>query len=268
MIRDIYFVKEHFIPTYINPITEKPYDDKWIFLELVNEDSFYMFNGGNDYVFRLVISKKCNDWQYRIFDFIQYELSYDKQIIISINNKDYEEAKRVYKGHSFKDKFLRDYEKSILVHSTTSIGFNSILDDRMLKSWNILKAEGKITKCYPIGKLLGDPIEYSDYIMFTNGGVTGEIIVNSKIKGKIIMNTNEEYKPGARLYFDAGLIARDGLLVRDGAHLKVKDNLQLSKYLLWYATEDNVDLGKLKITPAIFSNIADKEFQNQFSIRL
>ena len=89
---------QNFVPTYINPITEEPYDDKWIFLELVDDNRFYMFNGGNDFVFRHAISKKCDDWQYRIFDFIEYELSYDKQIVISINNRDYEEAKRVYKG--------------------------------------------------------------------------------------------------------------------------------------------------------------------------
>lgn len=104
--------------------------------------------------------------------------------------------------------------------------------------------------------------------MFTNGGVTGEIIVNSKIKEKIIMNINEEYKPGARLYFDADLIAKDGLLVRNGAHLKVRDMLPLGKYLIWYATSDNVNVSELKVTPANFSKIAGKQFEEQFSINL
>lgn len=98
--------------------------------------------------------------------------------------------------------------------------------------------------------------------------MTGEIIVNSKIKGKITMNINEEYKPGARLYFDADLIAKDGLLVRDGAHLKVRDMLPLGKYLLWYATLDNINLNQLQVTPANFSKIADKEFEKRFSINL
>lgn len=265
---NVYFVGENFITAHINPITEQPYDNKWIFLELVNDDSFYIFSGGNDFVFRLAISKKCDDWKYRIFDFIEYELSHDKQIIISINNKDYEDAKKAYKGHSFTDNFLRKHEKRILVHSTTLSGFNSILHDEMLKSWHILKSEGKIKETYPIGKFLGDPIEYSDYIMFTNGGVTGEIIINSKMKSEIAMNIDEEYHPGARLYFDAELIANDGLLVRDGAHLKVKDILPLDKYLLWYATIDNINLNQLQITPANFSKTADMEFENQLSIKL
>ena len=267
-MKNIHFVNPSFEPTYINPITGKPYDGKWIFLELVDDNSFYIFNGGNDFVFRLAISKKSDDWQYRIFDFIEYESSYGKQIILSIDNNDYEEAKEIYKNHSFTDRFLRKNEKRILVHSTTLFGFNSILKDKMLKSWKILKSEGKIKEAYPIGKLLGDHEEYSDYIMFTNGGVTGEIIVNSKMKEKVTMNINEEYEPGARLYFDADLIANDGLLVRDGAHLKVKDMLPLDKYLLWYATIDNINLNQLQITPANFSKTADKEFENQFFIKL
>jgi hypothetical protein len=264
----IHFVNEKFEPNHINPITRKPYDANWILLELTDDNSYYMFNGGCNFVFRLAISKKCDDWQYRVFDFIEYELSYGKHIIISISKNDYEEAKQIYENHSFNDDFLRDYEKHILVHSTTLYGFKSILKDNALKSWNILKKEGKITEPKPIGVLLGDHDEYSDYIMFTHGGVTGEIIINSKQHGRIIMNENEEYVAGARLYLDAELIAKDGLLVRDGAHIKVKNNLPLEKYLIWYATIDNIDMQRLKITPSNFSMMSDKQFERLYSIKL
>lgn len=268
-MNNIYFVEQNFEPIYINPITEKPYDDSWILLKLVDDDSFYIMNGnGGSDLFRLIISKKCDDWNYRIFDFIGYESSYNKQIIISIDNKDFEDAKEVYKGHSFKDRFLRNYEKKVLVHSTTLSGFEGIMQDKMLKSWNILKAEGKIKEIAPIGKVLGDHIEYSDYIMFTNGGVNGEVVVNSKMKDKIIMDVDEYYKPGARLYFDAELIAKDGLLIRDGAHLKVKDTLPIDKYLIWYATGENIDMKNLNITPANFSKLADEQFEEYFYIKL
>ena len=43
-------------------------------------------------------------------------------------------------------------------------------------------------------------------------GVTGEIVVNSKQQGKIVMSTDAEYLTGARLYFDAKRMAHDGLL--------------------------------------------------------
>lgn len=264
----IHFVNQNFVPSNINPITGEPYDTNWIFLELTDDSSFYMFNGGNDFVFRLAISKKCDDWEYRVFDFMEYELSYGKNIILSISKNDYEEAKRIYDGHSFKDNFLRDYEKHILVHSTTAFGFKSILQDRALKSWNLLKNEGKIKEHEPIGKLLGDHDEYSDYVMFTYGGVAGEIIVNSKQQGSIIMNKNEEYLAGARLYFNAELIAKDGLLIRDGAHIKVRDTLPLEKYLMWYATIENIDMQGLKITPFNFAMISDNQFEKLFSIKL
>ncbi|WP_026477097.1 hypothetical protein [Alkaliphilus transvaalensis] len=264
----IHFVDGKFKPSYINPITGMPYDVNWIFLEVTDDDSYNLFSGGNANVLRLAISKKCDSWQYRVCDFIEYELSYGKHIILSISKDDYEDAKQVYKEHSFKDNFLRPYEKNILVHSTTLDGFKSILQDKALKSWNMLKQEGTINESKPIGALLGDHEEYSDYIMFTHGGVTGEIIVNSKHHGRIIMSKNEEYVPGARLYFDAELIAKDGLLIRDGGHIKVKNNLPLEKYLMWYATIDNIDMKGLKITPYNFAMESDKEFERLFSIEL
>lgn len=40
------------------------------------------------------------------------------------------------------------------------------------------------------------------------------------------------------MYLDAAKISKDGLLMRDGAHLKVKDTLQIDKYLIWTDTPD------------------------------
>ena len=92
-------------------------------------------------------------------------------------------------------------------------------------------------------------------------GVTGEIVVNSKQQGKIIMDENAEYITGARLYFDAKKIAQDGLLLRDGCHLKVKDQLPLEPYLLWTATWDVIGLTSPVSTPKIFAEQADRQFQ-------
>ncbi|MEE1503284.1 MAG: hypothetical protein UGF89_03435 [Acutalibacteraceae bacterium] len=127
----------------------------------------------------------------------------------------------------------------------------------MLKSWNKLNIPEK----EPIGKQLGDPVHFSDYIMF-GGGVSGEIVVNSKQSGKIVMDIDAEYKTGARLYFDAEKIAKDGLLVRDGAHIKVKDCLPLEPYLIWTATWENVGLERQISTPRIFAKLSDEKFEN------
>lgn len=131
----------------------------------------------------------------------------------------------------------------------------------MLKSWNLLKTEKAITEEQPIGIQLGDPPDFSDYIMF-GGGVIGEIVVNSKQQGKIVMDTNTEYLTGARLYFDAKRMAQDGFLVRDDYHLKVKDLLHVEPYLTWTATWETIGLANQVSTPRIFAEQADKRFQS------
>jgi len=75
------------------------------------------------------------------------------------------------------------------------------------------------------------------------------------------MDADAEYLTGARLYFDAEKMARDGLLIRDGCHIKVKDILPLKPYLLWAATWDQVGLESQTSTPRIFSEKADQMFQ-------
>ncbi len=136
--------------------------------------------------------------------------------------------------------------------------------DGMLKSWNLLKAEKVISEEQPIGIQLGDPEDFSNYIMF-GSGVTGEIVVSAKQRGKIVMDVNAEYRTGARLYFDAKRMAQDGLLLRDGCHLKVKDVLPLAPYLIWAATWDTAGLASQLSVPRIFAEQADKQFQAIFS---
>lgn len=114
----------------------------------------------------------------------------------------------------------------------------------------------------PIGHYLGDPIELRDYILFANG-TTGEIVVNSKQKNRIEMDENSEYITGARLYFDMKKIAEDGLLVRDGGEMKVKDRLPLEPYLLFTATWGKIGLESEKSTPRVFAEAADKYFTQQ-----
>lgn len=75
------------------------------------------------------------------------------------------------------------------------------------------------------------------------------------------MDINAEYKTGARLYFDAKKIAEDGLLIRDGCHMKLKDALPLTPYLIWAATWDKIGLSSPISTPKIFSEAADKRLR-------
>ena len=244
------------------------YDSSWIMIKLLESASFKQYTGGGKKgVFQLILTKKNMDWEYRIFDFIQYEKECGNNIILAIEQKDYEKAKETYSMHNYMDNFLRFYEKKVLMHSTTKENYSAIKSDGCVKSWNILKKENKINEEKPIGDLLGDPLDYRDYIMFSNGGNSTERVISSKQKGYIEMDIDKPYIAGARLYFDCEKIANDGLLVRDGAHLKVKQCLPLEKYLLWAATPYELGICE-ESTPRIFSDKADSMFEEMAGIKL
>ncbi len=248
---------DRFTENCINPITNFPYNDSWVVFILTDSKDYNMFIGSeNGCTYTVKFSRFANeDWHFALCDFIGYNEAKGKNIILVLKAVELEEARKTYTGHSYNETTLRESEPKFLVHSTTLESYKAIQKDGMLKSFNKLNLQGE-----PIGAKLGDPNDFSDYIMFSDGGVTGEIIVNSKQKGKIIMDINDEYIPGARLYFDAEKIANDGLLIRDGCHLKVKNELPLIPYLIFTATAESVVIDKIS-TPKEFSEKADKKFK-------
>ncbi len=260
---------DRFEENSINPITGQKYDDSWIILMLTDSHDYrQMCGSSNGCAYTIKISRfKYDEWKMAVCDFIGFNKENGKNVILVISDEDLEAAKRYYEGHKYNEHFLREKEPLVLVHSTTMSSWKSIKNDGMLKSWNELKAEDAITQERPIGIILGDPLDFSDYIMF-GGGITGEIVVNSKQQGKIVMDENAEYLTGARLYFDAKMIAQDGLLIRDGCHLKVKDVLPLKPYLIWTATWDTIGLASQLSTPKIFAEQADKQFENYLHYKL
>ena len=261
----IYRTKENFIENSINPFTNMPYDSSWIIYQLTDSIDYQMMNGGkNNGVYTLKVSKKYPQWKMSVFDFVQFQEIYNKNIILSISDEDFEAAKLYYGNHNYNDNFLRSYESDVLIHSTTLENWRKIESDGCLKSWNVLKKDNATLDTQPIGKLLGDPDDFSDYIMFSNGSISGEIVVLSKQLGTIMMNQDMEYQPGARLYFDMQKIAKDGLLVRDGCHLKVKDLLPLFPYLIWVATWKSVGLENAFSTPKKFTELSNSTFNKLF----
>ena len=190
--------------TAINPITNQEYDPSWVILKLTDDNSYKKMcgcNGGCAYVIK-VSRCQCDHWQMEVGDLIGYSKATGKNAILVMPEACFEAAKDDYQGHSYNECFLRQYEPPVLIHSTPMDSWKQIQRDGMLKSWNKLKADRAITEEQPIGKQLGDPEDFSDYIMF-GGGVTGEIVLNSKQQGKIVMDPNAKYLTGARLYFDA-----------------------------------------------------------------
>ena len=251
----------------INPLTGERYDDSWIALMLTDSEEYqFMCGSGNGCAYMIKVSRvKCDDWKMTVGDFLSLNEANAKNIILVMTEAERKAVKDYYEGHHYNEPFLRKGEPLVLVHSTTMSSWKQINQDGILKSWNKLKAERAAEEEYPIGIQLGDPADFSDYIMF-GGGVTGEIVVNSKQQGKIVMDVNADYLTGARLYFDAKRMAQDGLLIRDGCHLKVKDTLPLEPYLIFAATWERIGLESQVSTPKIFSEKADESFRRIYQM--
>jgi len=106
----------------LNPFDgDKPYNTSWILFNLIEkaDDFQYLTTGGNDQIFRCIMTKAQKDWKYRLNDFLHYETTYEKNIILAVDDTDITTAKVEYGTHRYNDPFLRDYEQKVLVHSTT-----------------------------------------------------------------------------------------------------------------------------------------------------
>ena len=63
-----------------------------------------------------------------------------------------------------------------------------------------------------------------------------------------------------RFYLNAKKLASDGLLLRDGAHIKVKDYIDLNKYLIWYSTPEILGIDE-NTTPDKFFKLSNDKFK-------
>ena len=251
---------DNFTEHALNPVTGQAWDGSWIIFMLTDGD-YTMFCGSvNGCAYTLKVSRKYAHWPMALGDFIGYNSAIGKNIILVLPEEEYRRALDAYGVHTHDEPFLRVYESPVLIHSTTPEGWAGIQRDGCLKSWNQLHRQPS-HEAAPIGTLLGDPAELRDFILF-GSGVTGEIVVSSRQKGRIEMDVNAEYTPGARLYFDMARIARDGLLVRDGSEMKVRDALPLAPYLLWAATPSTLGMASTS-TPHAFTQAADVQFQRR-----
>ena len=235
------------------------YGDDWAVLRLVTTDAFQM-KTARERAFTFTLSTGCPGWPYRLMDFVAYQFEYGADLIVMCGRAQYAEAAALYGDHNIRDRALRDYEPRVLVHSATPEAYAGIRADGGMWSWNALKASGRMDEGEPMGRLLGDPPGFSDFVMLGTG-VAGEIVVNSRQKGHICMDQACAYRPGARLYLDATALARDGLLVRDGAHDKVERWLAMA-YVIFCATPEVVYDGAMPetVTPADFAQRADALF--------
>ena len=158
---------DNFIENRINPITNQPYDDSWIVWQLTYSKEYKLMVGSfNGCAYTIKFSRYTDGWEMSVCDFMEYNKRLNKNMILVISETDLKSAEVKYKGHSFDEPVLRKDEQEYTVHSTSLENWQLIQKCDCLKSWNILKAEGVVTEEKPIGNALGDPADFSNYIMF------------------------------------------------------------------------------------------------------
>ncbi len=228
---------------------------------LTDSNEYRQYNCFENSMYTLKISKKYEYWHYDLCDLIDFYSDKKIEVILEVDDSDLEIARKLYGEHQYNERTLREYETDVMVHSTIKDNVNSILSEMRLKSWNILSAEKSDWEVQPIGALLGDIEDFSNYVMLSGITQNNEIITASKSNGIINTDVQQQYIAGARFYLDAKKLAIDGKLLRDGAHIKVKDYIDLKKYMIWYSTPEILGIDE-KTTPKDFFELSNECFGN------
>jgi hypothetical protein len=166
-------------------------------------------------------------------DFIRYENLNHRQVILSAPADLDIEALAQHALAGIPDKsVIRPVDPRWLVHSTPRSAWEKIQQCGELRSLARLRREGMMIKGVGF-ETFGEPDDYAEYVMLgLPGMMSPEFVVASYNAGVIITEPDTPYEPGARLFFDAHQLILEGLIVRDGLHLKVFDHLPLDPYLV------------------------------------
>ena len=229
---------------------------RWVLSE---SDDYEMIVGQKAGVYTARVSRKrYAHWAFSLMDFTGFHEAAGNFPQVLAAEEYVQAAQALYEGHSFEERLLRAWEPPVMIHSTTPEGYVGILRDGCLRSWSDLRCSGKIAESEPIGAVLGDPAALKDYIML-GGGTSCEIVVASREAGRLIMDENAPYRPGARLYLNARRLAGDGLLVRDGCHRMARGPVALERYLVRAVTPADVPTDAN--TPRTFAEAADRVYE-------
>ena len=226
---------------------------------LTDTSEYKSFCGLENSIYTVKISKQYKYWYNDLCDIIDFYANSYIELLLYVTSKDIKLARKLHGNHRYDEKYLRVYEPDVMVHTTLLEAQKQIISDGYIKCWSLLKQEKEVFEEKPIGSLLGDIEDFSNYVMLSPIDVNNEIIVASKQKGRIDTNTAQIYNAGCRFYLDARKLANDGLLLRDGQHIKVKGQIPLDKYLIWYSTAEKVGL-PAKTTPQEFFELSNSKF--------
>lgn len=266
-MRNIYFAQSDWRPIENNPFTtDGAYGESW---SAFIYDESIMNSYTNFYpkakVYTVIANPRQDKYFHRLIDFVHYETSKGRNIIINIPHlykKNIIEKLELTENRS--PNIIRSSDPRWVVHSTTKQSWSEIKKIGSLLSPSELRRNNK--KIHEIGlKAMLEPEDYSDYVMFDMLDGCGEIVVSSRQLGYVCLDTNIEYVPGFRLYFDAHKIITDGLAVRDGLHIiKVFKGLPLEKYMVM--SIDSSMFPKQKWTPNSYTYVTNKYFLSYKSL--
>lgn len=263
----IYTADSEWNPTLPNPfVADGAYGESWS--SFIYDDSIFYFS--NVYpdirVYTLRFSPVADIGNLRFFDFLQYELSYGRNVIVKfcagMDGRDILNRFR----QTGNETSYRETDGEVLVHSTTLSAWKQIRQDGALLSPNELKKNGKPINEIGLAPML-EPKDYSDYIMLDVPNGCGELVVNSRNLGTVCIDPNVPYTPGVRLYFDVKKLFADSLVTRDGVHpVKIKDKLPLDGYLLAVISAKEFP-GDIQWTPTLFTERANELFNIKYRKR-
>jgi len=263
-------------PSHPNPLTpDGTYGRGWgSFCVLDRDDDTFATGGGTDAPSGAQAGKRVPDLARRLCDFIRYERSHGRQVIVAAPEGFDIDAMIGSAWEATADKrAIRADDPTVVVHSTSQDAWPRIQRDGILKSATRLLEEGYVPAASPddlsaVSQYQQyEPEEYADHIMFGHvGNPVVECVMASKQCGDFRLDPDAGYTPGVRLYFDLHTIIRDGLGVRDGLHLvKVRNHLPLTPYLLGVVGVEDVAAGEPgeHWTPRLFTQQADSVFEQR-----
>lgn len=143
-----------------NPVTGRVYDDSWIVYCLTDSSDYQMMvENRHACVYTVKVSRHYNNWEMSVCDFLQFQESRHKNILLSIRQEDLEKAQQAYRGHTYNEPFLRENEPDVLIHSI----FYSLLG-----SYGIINSILVSLSGVRVG-FLTDPSIFRGVLVFTEG---------------------------------------------------------------------------------------------------
>jgi len=259
----IYLADSNWCPLDRNPFCDNGlYGVAWSAFIYDREIPYYTNNYPDAKLHTVRFSPDADNANLRLFDFLSYEESYGRNVILKIcAGIDAEKLLQKYAAFSH-DVIFRDTDEKYMVHSTTLENWEKIQKDKALLSPNMLKSKGVKMLEIGLAQML-EPADYSDYVMLDVPNGCGELVVNSRQLGYVCLDPEIEYEAGVRLYFDTRKMIENIIVKRDGLHLlKVKDRLPLQDYLVAAISADNFPKD-IKWTPTKFTEEANQLFHTK-----